>query len=220
MMPFVIDIETAGRTDAANFLPEITAPANYKDLAKIEAYLAEKRATQLESAALSAETARILCVGILRNDGESQFIHDQDESALLRATWRQAETREAHEVFVTFNGSRFDWPMLARRSYSVGVPVPSWFPVDGRWPPRTHCDLFALWQAGDRHESISLDRLARLCGLPGKSGSGANFAMLWQLDREAALDYLRRDLELTRDLWERMSRRPPIATPCHNDLNL
>jgi hypothetical protein len=208
MKPFVLDLETAGRTDAANFLPEITAPANYKDPAKIEAYLSEKRATQLEAAALSAETARVLCVGILRNGGESRFVHDDDESALLRKTWLELETREADEIFVTFNGSRFDWPMLARRCYSLGVPVPSWFPVDGRWPHRTHCDLFTLWQVGDRQESISLDRLARLCGLPGKTGTGADFGRLWTQDRNAALDYLRRDLQLTRDLWQRMARSP------------
>lgn len=205
MKPFVLDLETAGRPDAADYLPEVTAPANYKDTAKIEAYLAEKRAAQLEAAALSAETARILCVGILRYGLDPQFLHDAEESKLLRKTWLELETREADEIFVTFNGSRFDWPMLARRSYALGVPVPAWFPADGRWPHRTHVDLFQLWQAGDRQESISLDRLARLCGLPGKTGSGADFARLWTEDRNAALVYLRHDLELTRDLWQRMA---------------
>src|SRR5512139_1771624 len=138
MRPFVIDIETSGRPDAALYLPEITAPSNYRDPAKIEAYLADKRAAQLEAAALSAETARILCVGILRNGLDPQFLHDHDEAKLLRKTWLELETREADEIFVTFNGTRFDWPMLARRCYVLGVPVPAWFPADGRWPLRTH----------------------------------------------------------------------------------
>jgi hypothetical protein len=211
MKPFVIDLETAGRPDAAQYLPEVTAPSNYKDVAKIEAYLAEKRAAQLEAAALSAETARILCVGILRNGSEPQFVHDDQEAKLLRKTWLELETREADEIFVTFNGARFDWPMLARRCYALAVPVPSWFPADGRWPLRTHCDLYARWQCGDRQESISLDRLARLCGLPGKTGSGAEFARLWAEDRKAALEYLRHDLELTRDLWQRMASSPMIS---------
>lgn len=205
MKPFVLDLETDGRLDAAHYLPQVTAPANYKDAAKIEAYLAEKRAAQLETAALSAETACVLCVGILRNGAEAQFIHADTEAKVLRMTWLELETREADEIFVTFNGSRFDWPMLARRSYALGVAVPAWFPADGRWPKRTHCDLFTLWQAGDRTESISLDRLARLCGLSGKTGTGADFARLWTQDRPAALDYLRLDLTLTRELWQRMA---------------
>jgi hypothetical protein len=211
MKPFVLDLETAGRADAAEFLPPVEPPANYKDAAKIEAYVAEKRARQLETAALSADTARILCVGLLRDGGQPQFIHDADEAALLRATWRELETRAADEVFTTFNGARFDWPMLARRSFALGVPVPVWFPRDGRWPARTHCDLLALWQCGDRAESISLDRLARVLGLPGKTGSGAQFAALWNSDRSAALAYLANDLRLTLDVFTRMSVH---AAPC------
>lgn len=205
MNSFVIDIETAGRADAAEYLPEITAPSNYKDAAKIEAYLVEKRAAQLEQAALDATTARILCVGILRSDGEPQFIHDENETKLLRKTWLELETKEADEIYVTFNGTRFDWPMLARRSITKTVPVPKWFPLDGRWPHRQHCDLMALWQLGDRGESISLDRLSKLVLGRGKGGSGADFAKVWNSDRQTALDYLRLDLELTRDLFKRMS---------------
>jgi hypothetical protein len=164
----------------------------------------EKRASQLEMAALSAETARVLCVGILR-DGGAQFIHDDDnEAQLLRDTWAACGCKEADEVFVTFNGNRFDWPMLTRRSYILGVTVPNWLPREGRWIYGTNYDLFALWQLGDRSESISLDRLARLCGLSGKTGSGADFARLWKDDRKAALDYLELDLELTRALWQKM----------------
>jgi len=205
MKPFIIDLETAGRVDASEYLPPIEAPSNYKDAEKIRAYLEERHARQLEAAALSAETARILCVGILRNGMEAQFIHDDDEAKLLRKTWLELETKEADEIFVGFNSTKFDFPLLARRSYVLGVPVPTWFPADGRWPHRTHCDLFTLWQCGDRTETISLDRLARLCGLPGKTGNGADFGKLWQTDRPAALDYLRRDLQLTDALWRRMT---------------
>ncbi len=208
MKPFVLDLETAGRADAAEFLPPVEPPANYKDAAKIEAYLAEKRARQLETAALAADTARSLCVGILRCGKPPQFLHDGDEDALLRASWRELETRAADEVFTTFNGARFDWPMLARRSFALGVPVPVWFPRDGRWPARAHCDLLALWQCGDRAETISLDRLARVLGLPGKTGSGADFARLFGENRPAALAYLENDLKITREVWLRMVREP------------
>jgi len=144
--------------------------------------------------------ASVFCVMVRR------LLSNDDEALLLSKAWSVFETKEADEIFVTFNGTRFDWPFLARRSYALGVVVPLWYPADGRWPLRTHCDLYTLWQAGDRTESISLDRLARLCGLGGKIGNGAEFGKLWTEDRNAALDYLRQDLKLTRDLWRRMAR--------------
>ena len=154
MKPVIIDIETGGRTDAANYLPEITAPSNYKDAAKIEAYIMEKRASQLESAALSAETGRVLCVGILREGMGPQFIHDDDEKQLLHKTWHELETHGGNEQFVTFCGHRFDFPFIARRSIALGVPVPLWFPRDGRFPRHAFCDLAELaWQCGDRTEN-------------------------------------------------------------------
>lgn len=216
MNPFVFDIETGPRPDAEAWLPPIEAPANYKDPAKIEAYLAEKKATALERAALSAETGRVLCVGLFARE-RFDCIAEDDEATLLRITWEQLAAREANDVFVTFNGARFDWPFLVRRSYLLGVPVPDWMPRDGRWKPRQHVDLMELWQCGDRQESVSLDRLARLCGLPGKTDTGASFAAHWAADRAKALEYLRKDLELTRDLFLRMvgdlDREPASETP-------
>lgn len=205
MKPYCVDIETGPRPDASEFLPPIEPPANCKDAAKIEAYLTDRRAKQLEQAALSAETGRVLCVGLLRDGAQPQHLHDDDEAALLRKTWLELETHDSSEVFVTFCGHRFDWPYLLRRSAALGVPAPNWFPRDGRFPKHAFCDVAELWQFGDRTETISLHRLARLCGLPGKTGHGANFAELWATDRPAALAYLRQDLELTRALWCRLA---------------
>jgi len=89
-------------------------------------------------------------------------------------------------------------------------PVRDGFHADWRAPSRTHCDLLALWQCGDRAESISLDRLARVLGLPGKTGSGADFARLFGENRPAALAYLENDLKLTREVWLRVVREPEL----------
>lgn len=204
MKCYCVDIETSARDNAAEFLPEVDAPANYRDEIKIKAYLEEKRKSQLERAALSAETARILCVGLLREEWPVSFVDDVDERDLLIRTWDALGAYKDDEQFVTFNGARFDWPMLARRSYALGVRIPGWFPLDGRWKNSRHCDLMELWQCGNRGDSISLDTLARLTGVGAKSGNGADFARLWRDDRAAALTYLTHDLELTRSLWLRM----------------
>jgi hypothetical protein len=197
MNPLILDIETGPRPDAANFLPTPEAPANYKDPAKVAAYIEERKAALLDQAALSAETAQVLVVGLLRPGQEPIYIYTDYEADTLRETWGKLGERRCNEVFVTFNGARFDWPMLVRRSYALGVPVPGWMPRDGRWPKRTHVDLFEWWQAGDRQTTISLDRLARLVGLPGKTDTGARFHLMWAADRPKALAYLAHDLDLT-----------------------
>jgi len=204
MKPFIIDIETTGRQDADAFLPTIAAPANYKDETKRNNYVKERREQLLDSAALDAALGCVLCVGILRNGAAPQFLHDQNERQLLHQVWLTLNTREASERFVTFNGHRFDFPFLVRRSFALGVPLPEWFPREGRFLRHLFCDLAELWACGDRSELISLDRLARLCGLPGKAGNGADFAKLWEQNRKAALAYLEQELRLTLALWNHL----------------
>ncbi len=84
------------------------------------------------------------------------------------------------------------------------MPLSDWFPRDGRYPKHAFCDLAEVWASGDRAETISLDRLARLCGLPDKPGLGKDFAALWAMNRPAALAYLANDLRLTAGLWHRL----------------
>lgn len=212
MKATILDIETGARpiAEIEPLLPAITAPANYKDAEKIRAYIEQRRAELLSDAALDATLGRVLAVGILRHDSPPQFITPDDEAALLRDTWRELDDKAAGEITVTFCGHRFDFPFLARRSWALGVAVPEWFPRDGRFPRHAFYDLAELWQCGDRTETISLDRLARVLGLPGKTGDGADFARLFREDRPAALAYLENDLKLTRAIFERVSVR---ATP-------
>ena len=207
MKPFVLDIETGARrlAEIESLLPAIEPPSNWKDEAKRTEYVRQRREDLLRTAALDATLGRILCVGVLRADDEPLFIHDDDnEAGLLHRTWHLLATKRSGELFVTYNGTKFDWPFMFRRSLACGVPVPDWFPRDGRWPRHAHADLAEWWSCGDRSEHISLDRLLRLCGLGGKTASGADFARLWATDRAAALDYLANDLRLTRSLYGRM----------------
>jgi hypothetical protein len=53
------DIETRANPAALARLPEPEAPANYKDAAKIAAYLAEKKVQQAAQAALDPDTGYI-----------------------------------------------------------------------------------------------------------------------------------------------------------------
>ena len=73
-----------------------------------------------------------------------------------------------------------------------------------RYWPDFWIDLMEVWKAGDYRATISLDRMCKACGLEGKTGSGKFFSVLFEEDREAALDYLHNDLEITAKLAQRV----------------
>ena len=49
---------------------------------------------------------------------------------------------------------------------------------------------------GRSFEGNGVDDVARVFGLPPKLGSGRDFSLLWRADREAAVAYNRRDVEI------------------------
>jgi len=201
MSAIVFDIETGPRSRAelSEIAPTFEAPANWKDPEKIRACIAEKEADWFQSAALSAVTGRVLAIGYLDAATEELgFFATGDEAADLAAFWRLvAPAGYLPAPIVGFNSNRFDLPFLIRRSWRLGVPVPSAF-TRGRFLPSECVDILDTWKCGVREDSISLDTLARYLGVGRKTGSGADFAGLWATDPSGALACLANDLRLTR----------------------
>lgn len=119
------DIETYPLDDAAQYLIEpIDAPSNYRDPAKIEAYIAGAKAEQLSRCALDPDLCRIVAIGVI-DQGDldpnvSLVQEDDDEVDLL--TWFWDNARDRH--LVGFNCLAFDLPVLFRRSLYLGVKAP------------------------------------------------------------------------------------------------
>jgi hypothetical protein len=119
MMRFC-DIETVGLPNAAAFLPEPEAPANYKDPEKIAAYIAEKRVALLADAALDPTLNRIVSIGWVDDLGETTVMVCPDEyveRSALTAFW---ESRNGRDL-VGFNCMAFDLPTLVLRSMFLKV---------------------------------------------------------------------------------------------------
>ena len=217
--PVIFDIET-GPEDAdtlALFEPEFSAPANYKDPAKIEAKIAEQRDAWAQSAALHATTGRVLALGYTE-DGNDVTILTEDqpggEAQLIKKFWKLACPSGAWRTLIGFNSNRFDLPFLVRRAIKLGVRPPHGL-LKGRYLHPCFIDLMDQWRCGDWQASISLDNLAKHLGLEPKTGTGDQFARLYESDRPAALDYLRRDVELTAEVAFRMGVVKP--TTSHTD---
>jgi len=195
----IIDIETDHSDDWEQFRPEFTAPANYKDQAKIDASIQEQSKAWEDKLALSALTGRVLVIGVKSPDNKPTY-YEGDEKLMLREFWDSVNSHIHHKYPVCgWNIIGFDLSFLIRRSWKYKLRIPDLF--RGRYYDSNIVDLMQVWQAGNFKESyVSLDMAAKFFGLPGKSGNGKDFAALYKSDKSAALKYLEQDLTLTEQI--------------------
>lgn len=163
----------------------------------------EHKAAFLSKAALEPTTGRVLAIGYHRVDtgkGAIDFVADQrGEDRLLAKFWDQyQQRRNAGEKIAGHNIFGFDLPFLIRRSWALSIDVPETV-MKGRYFDSIFVDTQDVWLCGRRwgSEPANLDVIDKFFGGSGKNGNGAEFARLFETDRNAALAYLRNDLEIT-----------------------
>lgn len=122
----VLDLATTVLPDAEQWIAAdlIEAPSNWKDEAKIAEYIRQKRQERLDRAALDPDCCSISCVGVLT--GAVEALYPCTDEAHERATlYDLAGQLDSSDVrLITFNGFRFDLPILARRALYLGVDLP------------------------------------------------------------------------------------------------
>lgn len=119
----ITDISTAPIDDCADWLEEPTAPANWKDPAKIAAYIAEKKADQTERAGLDPDLGRITGIGVWQSDcpkPEPWICRTEADERLAIQAFADAH-RTLNIPLIGFNSLKFDWPFLMRRAAYLGV---------------------------------------------------------------------------------------------------
>ncbi|MFZ2643173.1 MAG: 3'-5' exonuclease [Verrucomicrobiia bacterium] len=201
----ILDIETLARPreELDRMMPEFEPPGNVKDPAKVAAAIAAKRVKWLADAALDATTGRIAILGTLTRNGAVMLRADvMSEARMLTEFWRMQDAADV-SVIVGHNLRNFDMPFIIRRSFMNGLGLPLGILHKNRLTER-FVDTMEMWGAGERNAMISLDALARALGVGGKTGSGGDFSALWEADKERAVEYCAHDLELTRQVAERM----------------
>jgi hypothetical protein len=194
----ILDIETGPLPEEKLIVPEFRAPANYKDPAKIEAYLAEAKRDWMGNLALSAVTGQILAVGLIEQNGDMRVM-TADESEMIRDVWTLWGATPQKE-FVGFNILGFDIPFLCQRSWILGIPVPR---DVLEFRSRRIIDLMLVWSVNQR-EKVSLDTVCQVLKIGKKTGHGKDFAALFESDRESAIRYVETDLCLTAQLARRI----------------
>ena len=205
----VFDIETGPLPLAELVIPPFVASEVKLGNIKNPDLIAEKiqRAEEthvsdyIRSAALSAMSGQVLCIGYSIGNEEPQVLcADTDgEAAMLQQFWSLINTEDRQPNLLGFNIKRFDLPFLVRRSWKHKVQVPYWL-RNGRYWSELIVDIREVWQLGDSQAQGSLGAITQFLGLGGKSGDGAKFSELWQSDRPAAIAYCLKDVSLTRDV--------------------
>jgi hypothetical protein len=210
------DIETGPLPDEqlASMIPPFdpaeVKTGNLKDPDKISAKLQQAETNHFadarDKAALDAITGRVLAIGLEDADGFRAITGD--EATMLDTFWNGFACAESH--YIGFNICLFDLPFLIKRSWHncVKVPVSA---RSGRWWSDRFIDLRDTWQLGDRKAKGSLDAICKHLWIEGKNGNGKDFARLFELNPEKALEYLSNDLRMTRQVHERLAGLEAMA---------
>ena len=208
-----LDIETAPQSQdewkakVPEFDQDSGKSGNLKDpeksKAKIDAARASYESTFIDRAALSATTGRVLAIGYYDSSDQNGFItcpshitdRDESEAAVIAAFWQNCESsRRDKTKMIGLNIFDFDLPFLIRRSWILGVDVPDWVVVQGRYFDPLFVDLRKVWLLGQQPANCksSFDELGRAFGSGGKDVegcTGADFHKTWWAggeDREKA----------------------------------
>lgn len=158
-------------------------------------------ADYIRNAALDAISGQVLCIGYrIEHDQPAVLCSDTDgEIAMLRQWWAALNDFERQPKLIGFNVKAFDLPFLIRRSWRHRLTVPYWL-RQGRYWNDLIVDLREVWQLGDSRAHGSLATISRHLGLGEKAGNGAMFSDLWNTDRQAAVNYCLRDIQLTKQV--------------------
>ena len=201
MKHIVFDIETIPQDEARllALAPEFTAPANLKDPAKIEAAIAKRRADYLADAALNWKTAEVVLIGASDDDGYFPYTARTEKILITDFLGLLASALGDGVVVGGHNVKGFDLPMLVNRARVHGLKIPantlSFWKGRPQWADNIF-DTLEILSFGRSFDGNGVEDVARVFGLPPKLGHGGEFPTLWRADREGALAYNRRDVEI------------------------
>lgn len=196
------DIETTAADDAEMFMPDFRAPSNYKDDAKIRAYIEDSKKEWSERLALSPLTGKVLCI-TYKKLGEEPIILDgsnvngKDPEVALLEHWTltaQSLMSQGYRLmgWNVAGKSGYDVTFLQKRAWKHGLLAMVGHDFD-YFRQESIVDLKTLWD-GRSNEHTSLKTVARFLGVGDKSqDDGKNFGQLWIEDRARAEQYAKND---------------------------
>jgi len=186
---------------------EVSPPANYKKPETIQKWMDENadtvREERLAKTALDTSVAQIICIGFAAGDDPVQTLTGPEDEIL--SEFFAALSVYNHIELIGHNIIGFDIPLIYHRAIINGMrPHGSFHMAYKPWDGRCY-DTMTEW-AGAR-DRISLDRLCRILGLPGKGEIDGSMVpglyALGEIDKIA--EYCAGDVELVRAVYNRIT---------------
>lgn len=198
-----IDIETIPGEEVPS-LDEISAPANYKDEAKIKAYKEANQVELYKKQALDSMKGRIVCIGCSYDDDIVTF-HGEEWNILTYFDdhiHNRLEAKLSPFIYVGWNISGFDLPWLWRKAIQYDLrELRRSIPKDNR---TCYIDLMKVW-AADYKDYVSLDNCAKFLGIPHDTEKGSCVYDWWKegsIDKIA--DHCKKDIETSIEIYKRI----------------
>jgi len=211
-------LEESVRDDLAKSLADVKAPPNWKDEDKIAEYVADKKASiqmefdaklddKIHATGLDGAYGQVLCIGWAWNDDPVQTsyaTHLTSEREVIAKFFAKMPHTFRKVCVVGHNVANFDLRFLKQRAMVLGIQPPISLPFNAKpWDESIYDTMLQFAGVG---KTISLDKLLRAFGLPGKTGSGAD---VWPMAQDGRFkeiaDYCASDVRLTREVWRRMT---------------
>jgi hypothetical protein len=164
--------------------------------------------------ALDAMTGRIVCIGLLVDDGERlspEPICDLDERRLLERFWAALHDTD---LLVGHNILGFDLMFIRQRSWILGIKPPLALNLRKYYTDQV-VDLMELWTNwSSRFKGASLENIAQALGCGEKTGHGTDVAIWWaNRDYGSIVKYCMDDVWLSYGVYCRMTYREPLGAP-------
>jgi predicted PolB exonuclease-like 3'-5' exonuclease len=163
----------------------------------------------LAKGALDALTGRIVCIGMLIDDGarlDEMAIAGEDEAQILTEFWG---TIHPTDVIVGHNALEFDVPFLRQRSWVLNirptrvVDVRRYYTTDVK-------DTLQIWTNWGFKKGVTLDALGAALDCGEKSAHGMNVAEWWATrDLDAIKAYCLQDVRITYRVYCRLTYQQP-----------
>jgi len=211
--PCVLDLETAARDGIDELLDVPSAPANYKDPAKILDAKLEKLKTLIERAALDINLNRIVAFGVWTPSQGVRVViakNEDEERGHLAALGLFIRNSGHRRRIVNFNGLSFDLMVCVRRAQLLGVTDFPALDITPAWRS-PHTDLMEVLTFGGKVAKHSLDFYCRVFGIDAeelddvKLVSGADIPRLVKEERWDLIEgHCRYDVTLTMLLAKRL----------------
>jgi predicted PolB exonuclease-like 3'-5' exonuclease len=163
----------------------------------------------LAKGALDALTGRIVCIGMLIDDGtrlDEVAIAGEDEAQILADFWG---TIDPTDVLVGHNAHEFDVPFIRQRSWILGI-RPSRVIDLRKYYTADMKDTLQIWTNWGFKKGVTLDALGAALRCGQKSAHGMDVAQWWATrDLDAIKQYCLGDVRVTYLVYCKLTYQQP-----------